>query len=422
MSKVAVCGLGKLGLIFAMVLDVYGKHEVYGYDVTTRPAGILAGRVEPPAEADMDHLLKQNKVSMVDSPEALVASVDKVFVAVQTPHAGIYDGTVPVPDTTADFEYGYLVSAVRQLSRAADRQHKEITIAVISTVLPGTCDRLLRPLLTPSVSLVYTPSLISLGRVADDLLNPEFTIIGADSSDAAYEVSRIYASLHQQPFQMMSIPSAELTKVAYNTYTSMKIVFANTMLEMAEKTGADCDAVTDTLSMATTNLMSRKYLKGGIGGGGYCHPRDVVAMSHLAKKLDLSADLFGFLARAREAQSSWLASLAVDYVNLTGMGVTILGSAYKPESSLAGGSAAALLFHQISRVGAPVYMVDPYVDDLSGENSLNKIARSPSVFVIGCDHQVFPSLRFGHGSVVIDPFGRIPDQEGVTVVRLGRKL
>lgn len=422
MSKVGVVGLGKLGLIFAMVLDVYGKHEVYGYDVTTRPAQILRGTVPPPDELDFDHLLKQNKISVLDHPDSLVAVSDTIFVAVQTPHAGIYDGTVPVPETTADFEYGYLVNAVRQLSRAATQQNKQITIAVISTVLPGTCDRLLRPLLTPSVSLVYTPSLISLGQVANDLLNPEFVIIGADSYAGAHDVRTVYASLHQQPVQLMSIPSAELTKVAYNTYTSMKIVFANTMLEIAHKTGADCDAVTDALSLATQNLMSRKYLKGGIGGGGYCHPRDVVAMSHLAKKLDLSYDLFGVLARAREAQSSWLASLAVDYVNLTGMGVTILGSAYKPESSLTGGSAAVLLAHQLIDAGVPVLTVDPYAEELYEENNLNKIARGPSVFVIGCDHAVFSSLRFGHGSVVIDPFGKIPDQEGVTVVRLGRTL
>jgi len=421
MSDIGVLGLGKLGLILAMVLDVHGKHRVTGCDMSTRPTDILTGRVDPPQETDINNLIRLNKINVVNDPASLVANADVIFVAVQTPHPPQFDGTVPVPEETKDFEYSHLVSAVRQLSRAADEQVKFITIAVVSTVLPGTCDRLLRPLLTPMVRLVYTPSLIALGRVADDLLNPEFVILGADTYDDAHEVNKIYASLHSRPVVTMSIPSAELTKVAYNTYTSMKIVFANTVLEIAEKTGADTDDVTKTLSLATQNLMSPRYMKGGMGGGGYCHPRDVIAMSHLAEKLDLSSDLFGFLARAREAQSMWLASVVQDHHNLTGLPVVILGNAYRPNSDLVGGSAALLLFDQLSRF-VPVFMIDPVTNDDQTWDEVDKIVNSPAVFVIGCAHRGFVRTQFASGSVVIDPSGTIPDRPGVTVVRLGRKL
>jgi UDPglucose 6-dehydrogenase len=420
MSDVGVLGLGKLGLIFALVLDTYGKHRVTGCDMSTRPTDILARRIEMPQEADMAHLIANNRMNVVNDPASLVANADTIFVAVQTPHPPAYDGTVPAPEETKDFDYSHLVSAVRQLSRAAYQQSKEITIAVISTVLPGTCDRLLRPLLAPGVRLVYTPSLIALGTVADDLLNPEFVILGADSYEDSLPVQEIYTSLHARPVITMSVPSAELTKVAYNTYTSMKIVFANTVLEIADKTGADADAVTNALSLATVNLMSRKYMRGGMGGGGYCHPRDVIAMSHLADRLDLSSDLFGFLARAREAQSAWLASVVMDHHNLTGLPVVILGNAYRPGSDLAGGSAALLLFHQLGQF-IPLFMIDPYTGDQTWDE-VAKISDSPCVFVIGCAHREFAQITFAPGSVVIDPSGTIPDQQGVTVVRLGRKL
>ena len=423
MADVGVLGLGKLGLIFALVLDVHGKHNVTGCDVSRRPLDILSGREMPPQEVQINNLLALNRMNVVNDPASLVANTDTIFVAVQTPHPPHLDGTVPDldPDTRRDFDYAYLISAVRSLSRAADMQNKEITIAVISTVLPGTCDRLLRPLLSPRARLVYTPSLISLGSVADDLLNPEFVIVGADSYDDALPVTEVYTSLHQRPIRTMSIPSAELTKVAYNTYTSMKIVFANTMLEIAEKTGADVDEITSTLALATTNLMSRKYLKGGMGGGGYCHPRDVVAMSWLADRLDLSSDLFGFLQRAREAQSMWLAGLVQDYHNLTSLPVVILGNAYRPNSDLAGGSAALLLFHQLGPF-VPMSMCDPHTGTGSQEDLKRLTEGSPAVFVIGCGHRDFESLRFAAGSVVIDPVGIIADQPGVTLVRLGRKL
>lgn len=420
MADVGVLGLGKLGLIMALVLDVHGHHQVTGCDTSRVPVQILAGQAPPPQEAGIKALIENNRMNVTNDAASLVANADVIFVAVQTPHPPQYDGTGPVPDETRDFEYGYLVNAVRTLSRAAHQQSKEITIAVVSTVLPGTCDRLLRPLLSPGARLVYTPSLISLGSVADDLLNPEFVILGADSYEDAHPVREIYASLHSRPAMTMSVPSAELTKVAYNTYTSMKIVFANTIMELAEKTGADTDDVTNSLAQATTNLMSPKYLRGGMGGGGYCHPRDVIAMSHLAEKLDLSSDLFGFLARAREDQSAWLASLAQDYHHLTGLPVVILGNAYRPNSDLAGGSAALLLFTQLSQ-SIPLFMIDPYTGDQTWAE-VEKITKSPSVFVIGCAHREFTRLRFETGSVVIDPSGIIPDQQGVTVVRLGRKL
>jgi UDPglucose 6-dehydrogenase len=422
MSDVGVLGLGKLGLIMAMVLDVHGNHRVTGCDFSRRPTDILTGQADAvPKEADILHLIANNHLNVINDPASLVANADVIFVAVQTPHPPAYDGTVPVPEETKDFDYSHLISAVRQLSRAADQQCKFITIAVVSTVLPGTCDRLLRPLLSSQVKLVYTPSLIALGKVADDLLNPEFVILGTDSYDDALPVRQIYASLHSRPVLMMSIPSAELTKVAYNTYTSMKIVFANTMLEIAEKTGADADAVTDALSQATVNLMSPKYLRGGMGGGGYCHPRDVIAMSYLADRLDLSSDLFGFLAHAREAQSMWLASVAQDMHYLTDLPVVILGNAYRPNSDLAGGSAALLLFTQLSQFVPLLLMIDPYTGDQTWDE-VEKITDSPCVFVIGCAHREFARLEFEPGSVVIDPSGIIPDQPGVTVIRLGRKL
>jgi len=419
MADVGVLGLGKLGLVFALVLDVHGKHRVTGCDMSRHPLDIISGKAVPPQEVQIDNLLALNRMNVVNDPATLVANADTIFVAVQTPHPAHLDGTVPNldPETRRDFDYAYLINAVRSLARAADMAHKTITIAVISTVLPGTCDRLLRPLLNDHTRLVYTPSLISLGSVADDLLNPEFVIVGADTYEDALAVTEIYTSLHSRPIRAMRIPSAELTKVAYNTYTSMKIVFANTMLELAEKTGADVDDVSTTLALATTNLMSRRYLKGGMGGGGYCHPRDVVAMSHLADRLDLSADIFGFLQRAREAQSSWIASLAIDYHALTDLPVVILGNAYRPGSDLAGGSAALLLFQQLAEI-VPVYTTDPHTDDHWNP----EVVQHRSVFVIGCGHEEFRSLRFAPGSVVIDPTGIIVDQSGVTLIRLGRKL
>lgn len=419
MSNVGVMGLGKLGLILALVINRNGEHAVSGYDPSDRPWGILARSEPEPAEQGIDFLLTGHSVHRAETPEELVRTSDLIFVAVPTPHPPEYDGARPMPEITRDFNYGYLVQAVRSVCLASAKLTKPVTLAVVSTVLPGTVEKLLRPLLTPLVRLVYSPSLIALGTVVEDLLNPEMVIIGADSFEDAHDVMRLHSSLHSRPVQVMSIPSAELAKVAYNTFTSLKIVFANTLLEIADKTGADADEVTAALSVATDKLLSPKYLTGGVGGGGFCHPRDVNAMSWLADRLDLSSDVFGFLSAAREAQSQWLAEQVSEWAELTGMQIVVLGTAYKPESPLTGGSAALLLREQLRLMGHGVIAVDPYATP--GEVNMADVAKVAAVYVIGCGHRIFREVVYAPGSVVIDPVGYIPDRPNVTVVRLGRK-
>jgi len=100
--------------------------------------------------------------------------------------------------------------------------------------------------------------------------------------------------------------NAELIKVAYNTYIGMKIAFANTLMEICHKMGnIDVDQVTGALTFASRRLMSGAYLTGGMGDGGGCHPRDNIALSWLAQRLDLSFDWFASVMGAREKQTVW---------------------------------------------------------------------------------------------------------------------
>jgi UDPglucose 6-dehydrogenase len=402
-------GLGKLGFTCAAVLSDRG-HDVAGYDVR----GLLDGELPVPeyeagfAELDKSRLLTHPSIAGV------VEAAELVFVAVQTPHAPAYGGETPAPQQRRDFEYGYLVSAVRDVCDAVAELGRHTTVVVVSTVLPGTCDRLLRPLLNQWTTLVYNPFFIAMGTTVEDFLNPEFVLLGCDRPADAEPVQRLYRTLHDRPHQVMSIPSAELAKVSYNTFISMKIVWANALMEIAHKTGADCDAVVDALSLATDRVVSPKYLRGGMGDGGHCHPRDLIAMSWLAQRLDLSYDLLGEMAKAREAQSQWLAEVVRGWCDQTGLKPFVMGSAYKPESPLTGGSPALLLAHQL---GCETW--DPFVGD-DGLLQLRSVGQ-PHVYVIGTRHPEFADYTWPAGSVVIDPWGYIPDKAGVTVIRLGRK-
>ena len=155
---------------------------------------------------------------------------------------------------------------------------------IISTVLPGTLDREVLPLLGPRFRLVYEPLFISMGTVVTDYLNPEFVLCGAHDPDAAQHLTAFYATIHRKPLFWTDLRTAEGIKVFYNTFITAKIALANLYGEMAHKLQMNADDISDALSLATERLISPKYLRAGMGDGGGCHPRDNIALSFIAEK------------------------------------------------------------------------------------------------------------------------------------------
>lgn len=415
-------GLGKLGLTCALTLARHG-HTVLGYDINSIPEDILIGKVRPPEEAEWNTLVTEEVLDRfaVTTLDILVECSDIVFVAVPTPHSEEYGGEKPSPWIRKDFEYQYLIDACRNVCNSAAKQHKDITLVVVSTVLPGTVDRVIRPLLNKHVKILYNPFFIAMGTTVPDFVKPEFVLVGADNPDDVEPLVNVYEQLHKQPIRVMSIPSAELAKVAYNTFISLKIVFANSLMEICHGTGADVDEVTGALAMAKQRVVSSKYLHAGMADGGACHPRDLIAMSWLAQRLNLSYDLLGEMVIARESQTSWLAELVKQWSVNSKLGVVVLGQSYKAESPLLYGSPAILLAHYLSSMGCTdLHVWEPFLtrDDPS---VLPANLSVPKVFVIGTDHKEFFNIGYPRESVVIDPWGRTADQDGVMVVRVGRK-
>lgn len=414
-------GLGRLGLPCAMVLAQH--HEVTGYDVSEQPWKILDSAVTGSREEGLAELIASGKhVTRAHTVAELVAASDVVFVAVQTPHAPAYGGEQPMPGKPRDFEYAYLIQACRDVARAALEQQKHVTLVVVSTVLPGTTDRLIRPLLNSCTDLVYSPQFIAMGTAVADFTDPEFVICGVEGKLPADRMRAAFLPVHgDDRLFCCDIVTAESVKVLYNTFISMKIVWANHAMEMCHKTGADCDTVVDALSKATDRVISPAYMRGGMGDGGACHPRDLIALSWLEERLGMAAGVFGQLVRAREAQAQWLAGLVRQHHELTGYPVAILGEAYKPGSDLTDGSPALLLRHYLEDVKPAHY--DPYTWEKpgSGVRLPDDDYTRPLVYAIATKHPEFTSHGFRPGSVVIDPFGYIGDQPGVTVIRVGRK-
>ena len=156
-------------------------------------------------------------------------------------------------------------------------------------------------------------------------------------------MDKFYETLHSRPVFKCTVEEAEMIKVSYNTFITGKIAMANTIMEVCHKLrNVDCDVVMDALSMANERLISPKYLRGGMGDGGGCHPRDNIALSYLARKVNLSFDWYDALMK----QTGTADPVACRYSHVSMQedrnGSIILGMTFKKETNLTVGSPALL--------------------------------------------------------------------------------
>jgi UDPglucose 6-dehydrogenase len=412
-EKIGFIGLGKLGLPVAMAINSKG-HDVCGYDTNSEVEDYIKNKKIPYHEVEMDKLFEDFTVDFVDT-ESVIKNSDIIFVPVQTPHDPLYEGTTRIPETRVDFNYNALVSAISKISQIVDENGEDKIVVIISTVLPGTIDKYIKPILSDRIKLCYNPFFIAMGTTINDFLNPEFILLGVDDEDAAERVVNFYSTIHNKRVFKTSVKNAELIKVAYNTFIGMKIVYANTMMEICHKTDCDVDQIIDAISLADQRLISSKYLRGGMGDGGGCHPRDNIAMSWLSRELNLSHDFFNDLMIAREDQTEWLAKECLKHDRK----IYILGKSFKPETNITTGSPSILLYNILTEKGADVDILDPHIDGEEYFSSRFLAAGENSLFFIGAQHDAFRNLEFPTGSIVIDPFRYMPDIEGSTLIKIG---
>jgi UDP-glucose 6-dehydrogenase len=277
--RIGFVGLGKLGLPCALASEAAG-HDVVGYDLNPAVAGYIRDKKIPYREEGTPELLVNTKIRVV-SVEEVVAHSDLIFVAVQTPHNPKFEGVTRIPEERVDFDYTYLIDACKQLNAAIEAQGVDKPVVVISTVLPGTMDSKILPLLGPHFKLCYNPFFIAMGTTVYDFTHPEFVLFGMSDEKTADLAESFYKTIHNAPFYRCSIKSAELIKVAYNTFISTKLAFVNNLMEVCYHTGADVDEVTNALKLAKERLISPKYLNAGMGDGGGCLlPNGIVYGEH----------------------------------------------------------------------------------------------------------------------------------------------
>lgn len=428
MRNIGFIGLGKLGLPCATAIAQKG-YRVHCFDIDQNLVNDYKRNVIHLYEPNMKgrYMEVKDKIIFKESIEAVVENSEIIFVAIQTPHSPELDGSIRHHHVRMDFDYHYLISGVEEIARALNKAGPNgfKIIAIISTVLPGTMREQVYPAMKAIVNrpigqgwgLCYNPFFIAMGTTMQDFLNPEFTLIGqnldtGDSEEAGKALAAFYDTIQDSPKLRMTWDSAEGVKMFYNTFIGMKVVFVNTIMQICHQTpGADVDVICKTLQKGHDRLISPRYLDAGMGDGGGCHPRDNLALSYLSDKLGLSYNLFDFVMTVREQQTEWLADLMLQHDGPK----VILGKTYKPNTNLTYGSPGVLLANILKEKGCEPIVHDP---EIASDVTMPK---DPAVYLIGTNWPVYKTWKFNEGDVVIDPWGMIEDQEGVHVIRVGRK-
>jgi UDPglucose 6-dehydrogenase len=410
--KIGFLGLGKLGLPCALAIASKG-HDVYGTDINLDVKNYIENKKIPYREEGVEELLEKNTVTFTDI-EDVVNKSEIIFIPIQTPHEYKYEGCTRIPDERDDFNYEWLKDGIKNLSDLIKLQEKDKVVIIISTVLPGTIEREIMPIIKDNdkFKLCYNPFFIAMGTTVYDFLNPEFVLFGVYDKYAADIAEEFYKTIHNKPFYKTDIINAELIKVCYNTFIGMKIVYSNTIMEICHKNGGDVDQVMNGIKLAIDRVISPKYLSGGMGDGGGCHPRDNIAMSWLAKKLNLSHNFFEDVMKAREDQTEFLADLIMEHDGP----YYILGKTFKEETNLIIGSPAILLKNILVERNIEVTHYDPFIDNDTDYNF------EKGTYFVATRHNYFKYFNFPNGSTVIDVwrFLEFNKQDEINHIKVGK--
>jgi len=184
---------------------------------------------------------------------------------------------------------------------------------------------------------------------------------------------------------------------------------------LCEEMELDADEIVEALFLANERLISTKYLRAGMGDGGGCHPRDNIALSWLSRKLNLPFDWFENIMMQREKHTEWLADIICRWTSTVNLPVVICGKAFKKETNLVVGSPSVLLSNILKERGINVSWYDPKIE------KHKKFPNIKAIYFIGTNHDAFKTQKFPEGSVVIDPWGIVQQQDGTQLVPVGRR-
>ncbi len=355
--KITIVGTGYVGLVTGTCLAETGN-DVLCIDIDEAKVAQLKNGECPIYEPGLKPLLERNiEQGRLAFSTSIIEGINHgkvLFLALPTP---------PGEDGSADLSY------VLGVAENIGKNLKEYRVIVDKSTVPvGTADKVSAQIAqhtSVDFDVVSNPEFLREGMAVDDFLKPSRVVIGTSSEKAADIMRQIYEPYVRQghPILVMDERSAEMTKYAANSFLATKISFMNEVANLCEIVGANVDNV--RIGMAPDDRIGRRFLFAGVGYGGSCFPKDVLALHKTSKDNDYDFKILDAVIKVNHEQRVRFYQKINDHFNgeLQGMEIALWGLAFKPETDDIREAPALYIIDKLLEAGAKVKAYDPEAMD-----------------------------------------------------------
>ncbi len=354
-ASLAVVGMGPVGLGTGVAFAMNGQHVV-GLDIdANRVALISEGRTpffEPDLPEALRDVLDSGRFMVTSETDKAIPGADFVFLCVGTPSR---------PD--GSMEDAFIRDATKDVGESIEKGTKPVVV-VKSTVIPGTTGTVVSPILEASgksASVAVNPEFLREGHALTDSLHPDRVILGVDDLQTAERLKNLYAHL-TCPVVETDLRTAESIKYATNAFLATKVAFADEMANICQAMGIAYDEVIEAVTLDPR--INPRFLVPGVGFGGSCFPKDVLALVRASQDTGYTPPLLQAVLLQNEIQYLQAVRLLErELGGLKGRRIALLGLAFKGGTDDVRESRAIPIARSLLQKGATVVGYDPVAND-----------------------------------------------------------
>ena len=374
-KNISIVGIGYVGLCTAIGF-ANKSFNVIAVDKDPQKVTSINSGIPPFYEPDLKQMLqKANKngyIKGVLDIEQAITNTAITFITVGTPSNP--DGSINL---------AHIESAASEIGNALAKKDEYHLVVVKSTVVPGTTENTVKPILERYSSkicgsdfgLCMNPEFLREGSAVQDAQHPDRIIIGEYDKKSGDTLQTLFQELHEEtiPTIRTNLPTAELIKYANNAFLATKISFINTIANICEKIpGADITTLAKGIGL--DQRINPRFLQAGLGYGGSCFPKDVKAIITFSNKLGYMPNLLIATHEVNEKQANYAVKKAKRKLKeLKGKTVAVLGLAFKPDTDDMREARSVIIINQLLQEGATVTAYDPVANSTAKSIFGNKI-------------------------------------------------
>lgn len=352
--KIAVVGTGYVGLVTGTCFAETGNHVTCIDNNIQKVESLNAGKItiyEPGLDVFFERNIEQGRLHFTSSLADGIKDAQIIFLALPTP-----------PGTDGSADLSYILGVAGELSKLITTY----TVVVDKSTVPVGTSEKVREIMLDNLSpdlfdVVSNPEFLREGVAVDDFMKPDRVVIGVSSERARHVMERLFKPFVRQgnPILFMDERSAEMTKYAANAYLATRISFMNEIANLCERTGANVDNVRKGIGSDTR--IGKRFLFPGVGYGGSCFPKDVLALVQTAMDHHYDFKILKSVMDVNARQKHILAAKIINHFNgdLNGKRIAVWGLAFKPNTDDVRDAPAGDIIHDLLTAGAEVRATDP---------------------------------------------------------------